>query len=144
MAFDRSIFAVSTIKRFGHAIPRRRQHLEIDSQLAAILDGDVMLGRIGVQHRRNIILGMAGGKQHPRHSQHMINPLFTQLVEASLDHRCGKFQIAIFNRPFRKQRCQFFSQHSKFGDRRFRPAAMTANHNAIFGGNIMRHEGLPF
>ena len=139
MAFDWSVFAVSTIKRFGHTIPRRRQHLKIDGKLTAILDGDVMLGSIGVQHRRNIILGMAGGKQHPRHSQYMIDPLFAQLIEAGLDHWCGKFQIAIFNRPFGKQRCQFFSQDGKFSDRRFRPAAVTANHYAVFGGDIMRH-----
>ena len=119
------------------------QHLQIDGQLAAILDGDAMLGSIGVEHGGNIVFRVTRGKQHARHRQHMRHALFAQLVEPGLDHRRGKFQISVFHRPVREQRGQLFCQYGKFGNCGFRPRAMPTDHHAIFGRRRIMHGSSP-
>ncbi len=134
-----AMFGVSSLDGSGDPVTGGLQHLQIDSQFAPILDRDAMLGGIGVEHRRNVILRMSGGKQHAGHRQDMRHTLFAKLVETGLDHRCGKFEIAIFHRPVGEQGSQLFSQHGKFGNRRFRARTMSADHHTIFGSSSVMH-----
>lgn len=90
-----------------------------------------MLGRIGVQHRWDIILGVHRREQHPRHRQYPLAPRFAQTVQPVTDHRVGEFQIAIVNHPVRwQQRRQFLRQHRKLIHSRLTARAMATNHYA--------------
>ncbi len=119
MAINMAIVGIGPVEGCGDPVRCCLEHLQVNRQLPPVLDGDAMLGRIGVQHGWNIVLGMARGKQHARHRQHMIDALFPQPVQPVLDHRGGKFEVAIFHRPVRENGGELFSQHRKFGHRRF-------------------------
>ena len=136
---NRAMFGIGGRNGLGNAVSGRLQHLQIDRQLAPILDGDTMLGGIGVQDRRDIILRMTGGKQHARHGKNVIDALLAKLVEPGLDHRGGEFEISILNRPVGKQRCEFFRQDSEFSYRRFRARAVTADHHSEFPWGCIMH-----
>ena len=49
-AVDGAVFLVGRLDGGGDPVTGRLQHLQIDRKLAAILDGDAVLCRIGVQH----------------------------------------------------------------------------------------------
>ena len=51
-------------------------HFGVHTQVTPVFDFDVVLGGIGVQHSRNVVLRVHGGKQHAGHSQDMITALF--------------------------------------------------------------------
>ena len=113
---DRAVRGVRLVKRLGDTVACRLQHLKIDRKLAAILDGDAMLGGIGIENGRDIVLRMSGGEQHARDGQHMCHALFPKFVQTGFDDRRRKFQIAVFDRPVREQRCQLLGQNGKFGN----------------------------
>ena len=100
--------------RLLHAATRRGDHLGIHTQFPAVADLNPMLGRIGVQHSRDVIFGVHRGKEHAGHGQNLVTALRTQPIQPVANDRVGKFQIAIFNGPFRRQVSgQFFRQHAK-------------------------------
>jgi hypothetical protein len=74
------------------------QHLGVDAEFAAIVDADAVGGSIGVEHRRDVVLGMAGGKQHARHRQYMADALGAQAVEAVAQDGLGELEIAVLDR----------------------------------------------
>ena len=47
---DGAVFLVGRLDGGGDPVTGRLQHLQIDGQFTAILDGNAVLGRIGVQH----------------------------------------------------------------------------------------------
>ncbi len=63
-----------------------------------------MGGGVGLEHRGNVVLGMAGGEQHAGHGEHVRDPLRPQAVEAVADDRLGEFEIAVFDRILRQAR----------------------------------------
>ena len=100
--------------RLLHPAAGRGDHLRIHAQFSAIADLDPMLGRIGIQHGRNIILGVHRGKEHTGNGQNFITSLGAEPIQPIPNYRIGKFQIAVFNCPFRRQiGRQFFCQHAK-------------------------------
>ena len=50
-----------------------REQLRVDAELAAELDPQAVLGGIGVEHRGHVVLDVAGGEQHARHREHVID-----------------------------------------------------------------------
>ncbi len=54
------------------AIRSGLQHLGIHAQFAPVFHGDSMLGGIGVQYRRDVVLGVHRGEQHAGDSEDMI------------------------------------------------------------------------
>ena len=68
--------------------PAALHHLGVDTEFLAVVDGKaVILCGIGVQHRRDVVLGVASGEQHAGDGQDAGNTLFAQLVEADMDDR---------------------------------------------------------
>ena len=78
-------------------------HLGIDAELAAVADVDPVLGGIGVQHRRDVVLGVHRGEQHARHREDAVAARLAQPVEPVADHRVGEFQIAVVDLPVGRQ-----------------------------------------
>ena len=115
--------------RGGDPVARRLQHLQVHRQFPSILNGDAMLGGVGVENGRNVIFRVSGGKQHTRHRENMIDALFTKPVQPRLYDRRGEFEIPIFHRPVGEQRRQLFRQHGKFSHGGFRPRPVTADHH---------------
>ena len=100
------------VERALDAIGGGRDHARIDPQLAAIDDLDVVLGGIGVEHGRDVVLGVHRGKEHAGHSEDAGATLLAQPVEPVADHRIGEFEIAVFHRPvWRQQSGQLLGQH---------------------------------
>ena len=64
-------------------------------QLAAVVDRHPgMLGLIGVEHRGDVVLGVAGGEEHAGHRQHAVCAALAQLVQAVADDRRGELEKA--------------------------------------------------
>src|SRR3546814_10765531 len=63
-----------------------------------------MLRLVGVQHRRNVVLGVAGGEQHARHGEAARHAPGAQLVETLADDRRGEFQEAALHRVRSEER----------------------------------------
>jgi hypothetical protein len=59
------------------------QHLGVDAELAAVVDAQRIGGGVGVEHRGDVVLGMAGGEQHAGHRQHVIDALARKLSRPS-------------------------------------------------------------
>ena len=111
--------------------PGGADHLEVDAQLAAVFDADAgILRLIGVEHRRDIVLGVAGGEKHARHREHSRHALVAQPVEAGMDHRIAEFQIAIFDGRLRIAFLQPLRDLGEFARRVLVAAAMAADHDA--------------
>ena len=89
--------------RLLHPAARRSNHLGIHAQFPAIADLNPMFGRIGVQHGRDIVFGVHSGKEHAGHRQNFVTPLRAQPIQPVANYRVGKFQIAVFNSPVRRQ-----------------------------------------
>ena len=112
------------IKRFLNAVACRPHHLGVDAQFLAIVDFQTVGCGIGVEHGRNVVLGVARGKQHAGHGQHALNALGSQAVEAGADDGGGKFEVAIFNRVLRQAPFEMLGEHGEFAHCVQIPAAM--------------------
>ncbi len=108
-------------------------HLQVNTKFAAIFDHHARILRsIGVQDGGNVILGMAGGKQHSRYCQHALDTARLQRIKARMDHRVAEFEIAIFDRRIRVACLQPFGKGGEFAGCILVAAAMAANHDAGF------------
>ena len=58
------------------------------------LDPNAMVGGILVEHRWHVVLDVAGGEQHARHGQHVIDAARPQPVEPLAQHRPRELQKA--------------------------------------------------
>ncbi len=90
--------------------------------------------RIGVEHRGDVVLGVAGGEQHAGDREDALRPGLAQLVEALVDHRVGEFEITVFHRHVRQPLTQALGQHGEFADGTGIAAAMAAQHHPGVGG----------
>ncbi len=106
------------------------EHLEIDAEFGPISDLDAMLCGIGVEHGRDVVLGVAGGEQHARQREHALDACVPQLVETKIDHRVGEFEIAVFDRNAFKALAEDIGQMGEFVDGATVAAAVTAQHDA--------------
>ena len=130
---DLAMGRIGRRNRLLHTAASRGDHLGIHAQLPAIADLNPMFGRIGVQHGRDVIFGVHGSKEHTGHGQNLVTSLRAQPIQPVADDRVGKFQIAIFNGPFRRQiGGQFFRQHAKLINGRLAARAVATNHDTDF------------
>ena len=105
-------------------------HAALDAELAAIVDGDAALGGIAVEHRGDVVLGMAGGEEHAGDGQDAGDAAGHQGIEAVADDGRGKFQIAVLERPVREGCAQPAGKVGELGRGQPVAAAMTADHDA--------------
>jgi len=99
-----------------------------------------MFGGIGVQNRRDIVLGVHRGKQHAGNGQYPVTSRSPEAIQTIANDRVGKFQIAVINHPIRRQQGgQLARQHGKLVNSRFAARSMAADHDPDF-----RHVFTPF
>ena len=68
-------------------------HFRINTELPAVGNSQsFMLRRIPIENRRNVILGMACGKQHARNGEDMVVMAFPKAVETIADNRRRKLK----------------------------------------------------
>ncbi len=110
---------IRAINRLLNTARSGGDHLGINTQFTTIADRNTMLCGIGIQYRRNIILGVHRSKQHPRHGQNPITARLAQVVQPITDHRVRELQIAVIAQPIVGQiRRQFLGQRREFINRR--------------------------
>jgi len=112
------------------------QKFWINGKIAPVLDGAIpMLRLIGIENRRDVVLGVTGGKKHPGDGEDAIDALRAQLVEAFADHRPREFEKAESGRIVGKPSGYPLRQRLELADRCIVAAAVAANHNP----NLIRH-----
>ena len=117
------------IQGLADARPGRLDHLEIDAELAAVIDAQAGFSRIGVEHRRDVVFGMTRGEQHPGYRQHPPHPLGPQALQAVAQDRSRELQVAVFDRHLGQQPPQPLSQLGELGHGLAVAAAMAADHH---------------
>ena len=117
----------SPIQRRLDAGAGGQDHAAVDPQLAAVINAQPRLSRIGVEHRGDVVLGVAGGEQHARHRQHPFHPLLPQALQAVAQDRARKFQIAVFHWQLRQALPQALRQLGEFPHRLAIAAAMATD-----------------
>ncbi len=133
---------IGSFQRGADAGASRLNHLEVHPQLPAVIDAQACLGRIGVEHRGNVVLGMAGSEQHRRHRQHLAHPLSPQGLQPIAQDRSGEFEIAVFNGHRRQMLPQLLGQGSEFSDRQAIAAAVAADqHTDAAVGTVAGYGG---
>src|SRR5690606_36987356 len=110
-------------------------HLEVDAELAAIGDRHLFPGRVDVEYRGYIVLGVAGGKQHAGDGEDLLHAGGAQPIQPLVNHRVGKFEIAVFDRHARQALAQPLAQHGEFADGQLVTTAVTTEHDARTGGH---------
>ena len=112
------------------------QQLGIDRELTAVADGHAgVLRLIGVEHRRDVVLGVAGGEQHARHGEHVGHAAFAQLVETVADDRSRELEEAELDIPSRQALSDTTRQRFELGHGVGIAAAVAAQHDA----RLVRH-----
>ena len=80
--------APGRVERGGDPVPRGAKQLLVDPELAGVADLHLrVLGLPGVEHRRDVVLGVAGREQHPGDREAKLGPAPAELVEPVADHR---------------------------------------------------------
>ena len=115
------------IEGFTDAGTGRLDHLEIHAELTAVVDLEPGLGGIGVEHRGDVVFGVARGKQHRRHGQHMAHAPAAEGLQAIPQDRFGEFEVAVFHRHLGNQGLQPLRQLGKFANGQAVAAAMAAH-----------------
>ena len=128
----------SLIERCLNAVTSGAHHFGVNAQFFAIFNIEIVGGGIGVEHRWNIILGVACGKEHAGHSENTGDIFSLQRIQASADDGRGKFEIAKFNRVLWQALFEMLRQHRKFLHSAFITAAMAAEHYTEFFRHSLR------
>jgi hypothetical protein len=97
-----------------------------------------MFGHVGVQHRGNIVLGVAGREQHARHGQYAGHPNGAQPVQPVAQDRAGEFEIAVLHRRVMQLVAQPMRHGGEFVHGILVAAAVAADHDA----QLLRHAEL--
>ena len=122
-----AVVGIGLIKGLAHPGAGGLNHLQVDPQLTAVIDPQPRFGGKGVEHRRDVVFGMAGGEQHRRHRQHVFDPLLLQALETVAQDRPGKLEVAVLHRQGRQPPGHQGRQLGKFGHGQPVAAAMPAD-----------------
>ena len=128
------VIGIGALEGLAHPRASGLDHLEIDAQFTAVIDAQAALGGKGVEHRGDVVFGVARGKQHRRYRQHVPHALGLQALEPVAQDRPGKFEVAVLDRHRGQPRPHLLGQLGKFGDRQPVAAAVAADHHADGAG----------
>ena len=139
--FPRALAAgIGSVQGRTNAGAGRLDHLEINAQLPAVVDAQPGLSGVSIEHRGDVVLGMAGSEQHRRHGQDMADALAAQGFKSIAQDRSSEFQVAVLHRHRRQMLLQLLGEGSKFADSEAIAAAMAANeHTDGAMGALARH-----
>ena len=115
------------IKDFANPGPGGLNHLQVNPQFTAVVNTQTCLRRVGIEHRGDVVFGVARCKQHGRHGQHVTYPPGPQRLQAIAQDRPGKFQVAVFHWHLGQQLLEPLGQLGKFGHCQPIAAAVAAN-----------------
>jgi hypothetical protein len=88
-----------------------------------------MLRLVGVEHRGNVVLDVAGGEQHAGQRQDAFDALGAQPVEPVADDRPGELEKAAFHRIMRQASGDPGGDRRELAHRFVVAAAMAAHHH---------------
>ena len=111
-------------------IARRGEQLWLDAEIAAELDSHAVLGGIGVEHRRHVVLDVAGREQHPRHGEHVVHCARAQPVQSFAEDRSRELQKAALQRVLGQAAREFADQTLEFLDRVHIARAVATHHDS--------------
>ena len=117
-------------ERVGDPVAGGAQELGIEPEVAAEVDPDAVLGGVGVEHRGHVVLDVAGGEQHARDRQHVVDAARPQTVEAVAQDRPGELEKAALDRVVRQARAQAGDQAAELRDRAAIARAVATDHDA--------------
>ena len=127
---DLALFCVGALDRLAHALTGGSDHLVIDPELAAVVHFDVVLGAVRVEHRGNVVLGVARRKQHTGHREDPLTALLPQAVETVADDRGRELQITVINVELRHAGAQALGHLRELAYGPFVAATVAAYHYA--------------
>ena len=105
----------------------RLDHLQIHPQFAAVIHPQAGFSGPGVEHRGDVVLGVACSKEHGRHGQYVLHPLLPQGLKPIAQDRPCKFQVAVFHGHRRQLLPQLAGELGEFLHGQAVPAAMAAH-----------------
>ena len=108
---------------------RRADHVAVNAELTPVVDAQSRLSAVGPENRGDVVLGMAGGKQHRRNGQNMVHTLGTEGVERIPENRPGEFEIAMGHGHRSQALPELLRQRREFGHRQTIAAAMPTDQN---------------
>ena len=126
----RTVGAVGGLQAGLDAGAGRLDHLAVHAELAAVVDPQPRLGGVGVEHRGDVVLGVAGREQHRRDRQHVAHTPATQGIEAVAQDRSGELQVAEFHRHRRQALLELVGQGGELLHRQTVAAAVAADQHA--------------
>src|SRR5919106_2218600 len=109
------------------------QQLGIDAEVAPELHRHAVLGGVGIEHRGNVVLDVAGREQHAGHREHVVDAARAQPVEALADDRSRELQEAALERLLWQALAELADQAMELLDRSDAARAMAAYHDAYRG-----------
>ncbi|CAI8419636.1 MAG: Uncharacterised protein [Rhodospirillaceae bacterium] len=130
MRGDLALLRIGALDRLADALTGCTDHLVVDPQLAAIVHFDVVLGAVGVEHRGNVVLGVACREQHAGHGEDPLTAFLPQAVETVADNRGRELQITIINVELRHAGAQALGHLRKLTHGPFIAATVAAYHYA--------------
>ena len=120
-------------QRALHPFARGADQLEIDAELVAVVDAQPLVpGGVGIEHRRDVVLGVAGGEQHAGDGDHALRAGAAEAVEAVADDRTGEFEKARFHRAAGQARGDRARHGGELRHRIGVAAAVAADHHPGF------------
>ena len=131
---ERYVIAL-TLDRLSDPGSRCRHHQAIDTELSPVIDRKAGFRRVGVEHRRDVVLGMPCREEHRRDRQDAGDPLLPQRLKPVAQDRPGEFEIAVRDRHRGQPRPQLFDHAGEFLHRQTVAAAMAADQHPepVFG-----------
>ena len=112
------------------SVARRGEQLWLDAEISAELDPNGVLGGIGIEHRRHVVLDVAGGEQHAGHREHVVHGAGAQSVQAFAQRRSRELEEAALQRVLGQTACESADQTLEFLDRVHIARAVTAHHDS--------------
>ena len=101
-----TLLPTGSLQRLFDAVAGCADHLEVNAKLAPIVEFDArVLRRPGIQHRWNVILGVAGCKQHARNRQNMIDKTLLRENKKRVphDYKVGDKVLKLVYKPNKLQ-----------------------------------------
>lgn len=91
-----------------------------------------MLGGIGVQHRRDVVLGVHRGEQHAGDGEDVVTARISQIVQPVPHDGVGEFEVTIVHVPLGEMGFQALGNLGELVDSGLATGAVPADHYTIF------------
>ena len=123
----------------------RRDHQPVNPQFPAVINGQSRFSAVGVEHRRNVVLGMPGREKHGGNGQHFLHALRSQVLETITQDGLGEFKESVFHRKPFQPLFEADRQALELLNRQTIATAVTTDQNTVLlcirNFDLQRHTG---